>query len=796
MEIVAPTTQNCLFTTLTQYNDTDRIQLAECQIVKEQPFINTPHSTFIALESFRLSAGLSEHGLLYQIARREWFIEGVMREYDEQATGPDILEAGAPIANVYGGHLMPDADNRCEAEMSVEFDDPTQNNASYALLIERGVGSLSKIKAGSEFKVTSSSGFDGYEAGLTVLTSALHTTGTYGIYGGGAGKFKLHDVFLEVFSEENANIAHQAEGTQEESASAIVKNIVISIDMGSYVNEGLTREDIIQMFSEGTFLYTKEYWGAEETDSHIATILGPAECEVVVDDPSATGEACYDHQPDALRLQISKTPDGTPLSRGDRVNVRTRDGVIHKDAAQISDLNTWFDEVLNQEETAVDYYTAFVTVEFNHTVYTALSEEQRGSLFNSGGDVDQGSHPAKSFNLSTEGNRGFSKHLHGKIRVSSKENDPIAVFPYYDLAFNPLTQTNLSHTTLRRQFEKDTPVYCPNDMFEQYNLRSHDANVQDSWTLTTASNGGFELKVPNGKLTQFRISKAFVEALGLETRMRYIGTDQDFDSSVDLTVMELRPDGDMLQHNENQSLEERLVTHFDPEQLFIDRDNDGNFLSLAVDFLGSGQDANTYYTALASNTGGNVLHDTPSNEETGRYSLVSFDLHNTITKLCTNRFVDPVLRIPGDGSPPYYEYANPPEDSWITNTAAITLESFSLFDAIRIVCPSGVSFTPMVTDVSSGIRVLAEYRIPFIYNCTNQVTGESIVTIDEFYGDIIFNSGASKQYLKVVSSSKVYDCVLRCELVYRNPNHKPPTKQVRIPPTGLFQVKLRWLTTK
>ena len=111
-------------------------------------------------------------------------------------------------------------------------------------------------------------------------------------------------------------------------------------------------------------------------------------------------------------------------------------------------------------------------------------------------------------------------------------------------------------------------------------------------------------------------------------------------------------------------------------------------------------------------------------------------------------------------------------------------------------CPSGVSFIPMITDVSSGIRVLAEYRIPFIYGVQNNPDGSSLVSTDTFYGDIIFNSGASKQYLKVVSSSKVYDCVLRCELVYRNPNHEPPTKQVKIPPTGLFQVKLRWLTTK
>jgi hypothetical protein len=217
---------------------------------------------------------------------------------------------------------------------------------------------------------------------------------------------------------------------------------------------------------------------------------------------------------------------------------------------------------------------------------------------------------------------------------------------------------------------------------------------------------------------------------------------------------------------------------------------------VAVDFAGSGQDAPTYFTSLLVIGGAVVLHSEPVAEPEHRYALKSFILNNKTQQLCKERFIDPVLVAPPDGSPPYWNYSNPPKDAWITNTSDVSVESFSLFDAIRIVCPSGVSFIPMITDASSGIRVLAEYRIPFIYGVTNGNVGVALTTVDNFYGDIIFNSGASKQYLKVVSSSKVYDCILRCELVYRNPNHRPPTKQVRIPPTGLFQVKLRWLTTK
>ena len=797
MEIVAPTTQNCLFTTLTQYNETDRVELAECQIVKEQPFINTPHSTFIALESFRLSAGLSKDGLVYKHCLPSWILEGTQRSYDEQANDPDVLEYSTAVPDVRGGHLMPDADNPCEAEINIEFVDPVGNNSSYATLIARSIGSLDRIRRGNEFALQSTN--SGYTAGVKILTSALHDADGYGIVGGGAGPHRLHDVLVEVSTSNYVNYAIHASGDQDEDTYAQTVNVTLSIDLVEYdakVNGGNTSDDIIKMINEGCYLYTSDYWGEVQNDEMIAQVLGPVGCMVAVDDASVSGEANYNHQMDILWVQIRKPNDGAPFTSGDRVDFTDRSGVRHPDSGVIQELSDQWFEITENAETGVEESISLdVVVNFNYQQYSGLSQETRDHLFDQSGSIEQGSQDqeAKKFYLSTIGGRGFGNHLAGTIRIGSKENDPIERHVYYDLAFHPLTTTNLTHTELRRKFDEVTPVYCPNDMFEHYNLRSHDDDVKDSWVLNTSSNGGFEIRLPSGKLSEFRISQDFVDALGLEKRLRYIGTSKESDSSIELAVVELDNMGDWLQHNEDQSLEERMVRHFTPDQLYIDRDYDGGFTTVTQDFNASAQDAVTYYTTLT--TSNYVLSNEAHVDAENRYHLKNFTFNNSVRKVCSEQFIDPVP-ITLQGGAPGWAYNNPPEDSWIPNTQMITLESFSLFDAIRIVCPSGVSFIPMITDVSSGIRVLAEYRIPFIYGTTNGITGEPLVTIDTFYGDIIFNSGASKQYLKVVSSSKVYDCVLRCELVYRNPNHEPPTKQVKIPPTGLFQVKLRWLTTK
>ena len=73
MELVSANTKNYLFLTMSQYNEEDKLVRARVQMRRDQPFWEGGNS-FIACESFRITAAPNEGGLYYNILEKDQFI--------------------------------------------------------------------------------------------------------------------------------------------------------------------------------------------------------------------------------------------------------------------------------------------------------------------------------------------------------------------------------------------------------------------------------------------------------------------------------------------------------------------------------------------------------------------------------------------------------------------------------------------------------------------------------------------------------------------------------------------------
>ena len=154
-----------------------------------------------------------------------------------------------------------------------------------------------------------------------------------------------------------------------------------------------------------------------------------------------------------------------------------------------------------------------------------------------------------------------------------------------------------------------------------------------------------------------------------------------------------------------------------------------------------------------------------------------------------------ILKTDADGIE-YYEFLAPQKASYIDNDMTVSIGSFSTYEAIRIVVPSGVSFEPMISSHSDA-RSLCELRLPF-QNSAEVTQGfmknEPLVmsTESSFYGDLIWsNPPSGLQYLPITTQGGIYDIELDVELIARDPD--VPAYRVQLGYTGIFQIKLRFV---
>ena len=140
-----------------------------------------------------------------------------------------------------------------------------------------------------------------------------------------------------------------------------------------------------------------------------------------------------------------------------------------------------------------------------------------------------------------------------------------------------------------------------------------------------------------------------------------------------------------------------------------------------------------------------------------------------------------------------YLYKNVKAGDSIVSLNVINVETLSTYESIQIVSHSGMLYQPQISQLSGFNRVLANYRLPFVFSASNNVYGETTSVSNEYYSDLLYNADRS-QYLKITTPGPQYDLSLLAQLVPRNKNLAP--KNVKLPPKGLFEIKLRFVINK
>ena len=138
----------------------------------------------------------------------------------------------------------------------------------------------------------------------------------------------------------------------------------------------------------------------------------------------------------------------------------------------------------------------------------------------------------------------------------------------------------------------------------------------------------------------------------------------------------------------------------------------------------------------------------------------------------------------------YYIWRDLPESGRITNTQQVSIESFATFSEITIVIPN-LPFQPML-GTNTDERILASLRMPFEYSTGNEYNGQVEFTGFTYYGDLIFNTEPSRSYLKVTTDQQLYDCDCEVRLIERDGT----MHVMELPYKGEFQIKLRMLQTQ
>jgi hypothetical protein len=149
-----------------------------------------------------------------------------------------------------------------------------------------------------------------------------------------------------------------------------------------------------------------------------------------------------------------------------------------------------------------------------------------------------------------------------------------------------------------------------------------------------------------------------------------------------------------------------------------------------------------------------------------------------------------------DDGVPFYEFTSVKKGSFIGNDSTVSIGSFSKYESIRIVVPSGLSFQPQIA-AGSDARVLAELRLPFQNSAEVQqgfLENKPLVMTTEsaFLGDLTWsNPPSGLQYLPITTQGGIYDMEVAVELISRDPNTTPV--RVQLGYNQLFQIKLRFI---
>ncbi len=783
MEILDPNTRSCTFLTLTKYvGEKNKVEQAICSLRKDEAFLDSTNC-YVAAESWRLSCAPNPNGIVYRYIPKEYYI-----------TSEQTISSGADTGGTHHGNAQ--TDEKIDISDSLEFTgimtsevalqgrqqfniipkEPTHHN-SVSVNLDTIVTSM--MKDLNPHQVTKGS--------KITLENANNDTGWYIIkddplaklQGPGFGPHGLSNIYAAYYN----NIDLGGDTSQHDD---VFQYIELSIDK-KYV-PGITKKDLQEYFSRGIALWRPSYAHTHDTGDPNATlagklpyfyIFGPLRMQTSIAAQS-TNVAGPGDPPQWVpnRQLFCKTGYYSP---GNTVyNQSVVNNKLVEEASTIVDVQDFVTEqtyewhvkltgffsvtgAADTNATQADWFGWQANRQYRYYCYRNLQHDPDHNIYH----LIKSAPQIQSQKVDDDGNV-----VNTKPGDSATSTAPILYHPM-----------NYKRSVTRRA-TTDMPVatYTPNDFMQWWN--SGFGSQEQPYIVCTSPNGGWRLVVLADNISSLTISKKMCDDMGLLNYMVTDGVESEQVAHKEKypVVVAMSPDTDtnpwVWNWREDYSAPTSMLSRTETREIseFIIVDRSG----VEGAKLQSSDVAPQYLKEITTGL---------------FFRLVAFNEKSVIQTEVQSVIHESLLRIDSDGNE-VYVFTNPGKGSYLDNDQSVSIGSFSIFESIRLIVPSGISFDPMISSHSDA-RILCELRLPFQNTAEIQqgfLKNEPVVTSTEsaFYGDIIWNNPPSGlQYLPLTTQGGIYDFEIAAELIARDPT--VPPQRVYLGYTDIFQVKLRFI---
>ena len=745
-ELVAPWSQHHTFLTLNKYNaDKERIP-CEVSITRDQPFIHASERLYVAAESWRLSAGLGEGGLVYNYIQPTWFIEAETQTH--QLT--EVLDVVGTVDEGNGGDYKA-VNVALRAESGLKS--ASGKKMRLSLVAVQPQGQTNSVQGVVENLMKVCNSVTGVAGDIIRLGPMPIGDGTYvspdfflldtiieSVVGPGIGVRGLYDFVIEI-----NNI--QVIGTNASNkniGSMVVK--VLHVDNPLIT---LTEEFVRKHFSSALNFYTQQFSTTESKWSSIA--------------PHGMKTATLGLNPNFYQIAAAS---GTEFKIGDEVR--------YKESPQ----GAW--KVTTVTELPANWVQPIADGS-GFSVEVTMTEQQ----------ATEGGNLVKYFAYVSEEGDDFDGSIKCDVEVT-----PLAALghtEFQDEQFGvSLISENAKIRTIIRKHPAEggvpVPVYTPNDLYRRFNPDENAENDFKLWQLQSSPNGGFGVEV-KAHVKDLRISADMVEALGLQTVAYYPDVDastSNFGHKFVLRRVENQwPFADLYDPLADITFSVVSANPIVCEEVVANSAVDITFHE--CDIFGSIDE--THLAEIFGRVDAN--HFIRYNDN--YYKLIGLAQNKGTTIRTADRYIKGTYEYDDFGIA-YWNYKGLPPGAEIRSVGELTVESFALFSGIQIISVSGLIVDPMVTSWSTGERVISEIRLGTYWNANALSSGETGSTTSEFVGDIRWDANRP-QYLGVRSHISIYSMKFRAQAIFRNANAIPP-KNLSLSQSGMFELKLRFLTVK
>ena len=772
MELVSPNTKNFLFLTMSQFNDTNDLQRARVSMRRDQAFWQGGNS-FLACEGFRISASPNPGGLYYKRVSDDYFIGVEEQQFVE--SGLHAVDLKRTIDGTQDTYAA------LQAIMQTPTgQEPTGPGVEYKLILGMNNSTLGQLNSCADPDLVNLA-WDNFmrkiddakhltlawNGGDQMFSIVKTTTAHKTCSGPGAGPSQ--DVLLKTHDETvfDGDVGFASWGGTDPYNMKLRMGGKVDLDQ---LAQALGRGGGLSPSGLGTIVLGAEpsidRFKCSLTNYPLFSILGPQNL-VLVDYP-------VDYY-DANGKQNRKA-FWDDLVVGGWVHLDSPDGPRYK----VRSFSPLFTDVLMAGENP--QFALNVCVKTNATalgelyatkpdagVFPGTNEEWSKIVLNKGG---------ATLHFPTSYFTSPASQFHHALEVIAIDDDGQRTEVDVSAVNNHLASVRL-HTTkwskLRstmRTAEPDHYFYTPNEFFEYFNRSPTRLEPSESpYNLNTDTNGGFVVEWTGGvSHHNFIISEEMCLALGLNGYFEYAQvTDKSGGKGWQYQLQ--------LADRSHETADANPVDAvLAVEQLYYnDNGNKGNQIKAA---------------------------DAQANPEAAPVPFYVFDTHGT-KYVVLDRFEKPEVdetyvwtkRYPSvhvnDRGDKYYLFHNMPTTPAIMrNDQRISIESYGTFCEINIVIPN-LPFQPMLGSQTDS-RILASLRIPFTYGTSNDRKGAVLTTESDYYGDLLYNSDSSRSYLKITTDQQLYDVDVEARLIRRDGS----MEVFQIPPTGQFQIKLRFLQTQ